>query len=111
MAQIVLANLTDVPLLGPSTSVTSTGTYSAAAAGYYWINRAVNGVLAFHLPLIPTTMMLVAVKDVKGDAGNYAINISDPNGNLIDGESQLSLTSPHAGAVLVWNDVGWSQIA
>lgn len=94
-----------------STTITSTGSYSAPGPGNYWINRATNGVLTFSLPTAPTDSMIVVVKDAKGDAKTYPITIIDPNSHTIDGATQIVLNTNYAGATLVWNSVAWSQVA
>lgn len=94
-----------------STTVTATGSYSAATPGNYWINRATNGTLTFSLPAAPTDSMIVVVKDTKGDAKTYPITIVDPNGHTIDGAAQAVLDTNYAGATLVWNSTAWSQVA
>jgi hypothetical protein len=96
------------------TQITVGGTYSAVGAGLYWINRSPSSVLTFNLPSNPALVpfaLAVYIKDIKGDAGGYAITIVDPAGYLIDGQTSLVLNTPYAAATLVFNGNSWSQVA
>lgn len=114
MAQIVLANLTDVTAAPISTPVVVNGTFTAVTAGYFFVKRTVSANLTFHMPSFPGSAQppfLIVIKDTKGDAGTNPITIVDDAGKTFDGATQLLINTPYGAVQLMWTGTEWSQIA
>lgn len=110
MAEIILANLTDIN--GFSTvGVTASGTsYTATVPGIYYVDQS--GTFTFTLPN-PSSLVLnnfVIVKDRDGMANTNAIVIVASGGATIDGAAQVIIDVNYGAAWLSWNGVGWSRL-
>lgn len=110
MAEIILANLTDINGFA-SVGVVAEGTsYTAAAPGVYYVNQS--GTFTFTLPS-PSNLSLnsfIMVKDRDGIASTSAIVIVASGGAMIDGDSQVILNSDYQAVWLSWNGTNWSRL-
>lgn len=110
MAEIILANLTDINGFS-SIGLTITGTsYNAGVPGIYYINQS--GTFTFTLPT-PSNVVVndfFIIKDAAGTANTNAIIVATSGGATIDGASQTIIDLNYGAAWISWNGSGWSRL-
>lgn len=109
MAEVILANLTDISGFATNT-VACTGTSKAATAeGIY--NVTASGAFAFTLPPAADVSegSFVIVKDVAGNAATYNITIAAATGN-IEGAANVVISSNYGVKMFYWNGTDWSVL-
>lgn len=111
MAEIILANLSDIS--GFSTNSVNVGgtSYAPTAAGLYYLTPG--GAFSFNLPLVSALAVgsIVIVKDLTGLAATYNITIAGSGGQTIDGASTKVMSTNYACAMLVNNGTNWSVLS
>lgn len=75
-----------------------------------YVNASNSTLKTIQLNNDPMLDDVVMVKDVKGDAGSYEISISSPNGNMIEGETDVFINKNHMAYTLKFDGEGWNII-
>lgn len=110
MAEIILANLSDISGFSTYGPTLTGSSYSASLPGVYYVNQS--GTFTFNLPSPSqvTTNTFVIVKDKNGQANSRAIIVAATGGATIDGASQVIIDVDYGAVFLTWNGSNWSRL-
>lgn len=108
MAEIILANLTDINGFGSNVVAVTGAAYNASAPGIFNVTQT--APFSFVLPAIVSvaTGGIFVVKDLTGIAGSTNITITATGGLTIDGSSSLVINTNHGAYGIYSNGTNWS---
>lgn len=110
MAEIILANLSDISGFATNTLSVAGTSYSAASEGIYLLSQSASFVFTLPAGSLMATGGFLMIKDVDGTAQTRPITVTGGGVLTIDGALTKTIDENYGELWVMWNGNGWSTM-